>query len=41
MVDNLKVSWLPVKIGRKEFEEWLQHIHPEVEFLNKRKKRKS
>lgn len=41
MINNLKVAWYPVKIGRKEFEEWLQHKHPEIEFLNKRKKRKS
>ncbi len=40
MIAHLKVSLLPIKIGRKEFEEWLQHIHPEVEFLNKRAKRK-
>ena len=40
MAEHLKVSLFPVKIGRKEFEEWLQHIHPEIEFLNKRKKRK-
>lgn len=37
---HLKVSLLPIKIGRKEFEEWLQTNHPEIEFLNKRKKRK-
>jgi hypothetical protein len=38
---NLKVSMCLVKIGRKEFEEWLQNKHPEIKFLNKRKKRPS
>lgn len=40
MIKHLKVAWLAVSIGRKEFEEWLQQNNSEVEFLNKRKKRK-
>lgn len=39
MPSHLQLSLLPIKIGRKEFEEWLQQKYPTVEFLNKRKKR--
>ncbi|MDN3676286.1 hypothetical protein QWY90_03060 [Flavobacterium paronense] len=40
MNKHLSYSFFPMKIGRKEFEEWLQDYYSEVEFLNKRKKRK-
>ena len=39
MPSHLKVALMPIKIGRKEFEEWLQSKYPEVQFLNKRTKR--
>ncbi len=40
MNKDLSYSFFPMKIGRKEFEEWFQDYYSEIEFLNKRKKRK-
>jgi hypothetical protein len=40
MNTHLSYSFRPMKIGRKEFEEWFQEHFSEIEFLNKRGKRK-
>lgn len=40
MNTHISFSFIPMKIGRKEFEEWFQEHFKEFEFLNKRKKRK-
>lgn len=40
MRKHLTVSYLPIHIGRKEFEDWIQDKHPEVKFLNKKRNRK-
>jgi hypothetical protein len=40
MINHLKFSFVPVKIGRKEFEEWLQNSNSNISFFNKRTKRK-
>jgi hypothetical protein len=37
---NITISYKSVSIGRKEFEDWMQEKHPDIKFLNKRKKRK-
>ncbi len=37
---NIRISYKPILIGRKEFEDWMQEKHPEINFLNKRKRRK-
>jgi len=38
--ENLKVCALPIHIGRKEFEDWIQDKYVETQFYNKKKKRK-
>lgn len=38
--NSLTVSSVPIHIGRKEFEDWVQATNPEIKFLNKPKKRK-
>ena len=38
--NKITISYKPISIGRKEFEDWMQERHPEIKFLNKRKKRK-
>ncbi|TBX69623.1 hypothetical protein EZL74_07025 [Flavobacterium silvisoli] len=40
MKKHLSFSHMAMKIGRKEFEEWFQKHFKEIEFLNKRTKRK-
>jgi hypothetical protein len=40
IINHCKVACLPINIGRKEFEDWLQDAYSEIIFLNKRKKRK-
>lgn len=38
---NFTVSFICLEIGRREFEEWIIDKHQNVEFYNKRKKRKN
>lgn len=38
--EHFTISYYPILIGRKEFEEWIFDKHPKVIFYNKRKKRK-
>lgn len=40
LLQHFTVSCLPIHLGRKEFEDWLQDKHPEIVFYNKKKKRK-
>ncbi len=37
--EKIMISYKPISIGRKEFEEWMQQNSPETKFLNKRKKK--
>jgi len=37
---NITISLVPLNIGRKEFEEWMQETDTHIKWLNKRSKRK-
>ena len=33
--NKITISYKPILIGRKEFEDWMQERHPDIKFLNK------
>lgn len=40
ILKKITISYKAIKIGRKEFEDWMQAKHTDINFLNKRKQRR-